>query len=133
MRNVILGALTSLSLLAFTIPAQAAVAATGPAAFVAGFATPVVVIAEGEGITYVNADIARHNFIADGVYLRKKAAKKTEWCSAYEKGKCPLFWSDTITAGETTEVRGLERVSAGTQYPFFCSVHPNMKGTLIVR
>ena len=113
--------------------AHAATAATGPGGFAAGWLTPVVVIAEGEGITYVNADVAPHNFIADGVFLTKKQAKSVKWCSAYDKGMCPLFWSATIGAGETTEVEGLEAVKAGTQYPFFCSVHPSMKGTLVVR
>ncbi len=114
-------------------PAGAAPALTGPGSFAAGWLTPVVVITEGEGITYLNADAAPHNFISDGVFLTKRQAKKVEWCSAYEKGLCPLFWSDTIGAGESTEVRGLEALKTGEQYPFFCSLHPNMKGTLIVR
>ncbi len=114
-------------------PASAAVAVTGPGGFVAGFVPPVVVIAPGEGITYANADIAPHNFIAYDAFLNKKQAKKTEWCSGFDSGRCPLFWSDTITAGATTDVRGLERVKSGKSYGFFCSVHPGMKGTLVVR
>lgn len=115
------------------LPAHAAVAAAVPGSFAAGFATPVVVAAQGEGITFVNSDVAPHNFIADGVYLTKKDAKKSEWCTAYTAKTCPLFWSPTIAAGETTEVEGLERLEAGGRYPFFCSVHPGMKGTLVVR
>jgi plastocyanin len=114
-------------------PASAAVVVTGPGGFTTGFLPPVVVIAEGEGITYTNADIAPHNFIALDAFRSKKVAKKTQWCSGYKKGKCPLFWSDTIGMGETTEVRGLEPVRSGEQYTFFCSLHPNMKGTLVVR
>ncbi len=113
--------------------ASAGVAASGPGGFAAGFATPVVVIAEGEGITYANADIAPHNVVADGLFLSKKAAKKARWCSAFDKGTCPLFWSPTITAGETTEVEGLEVLESGNQYPFLCTLHPGMKGTVIVR
>lgn len=130
-RLALLGAL--FSLLAMAAPAGAAVVATGPGGFTAGFLPPVVVVAEGEGITYANADIAPHNFVAMDAFRTKKAAKKAEWCSAYKKGKCPLFWSDTIGMGETTEVRGLEPVKAGAQYAFFCTLHPNMKGTLVVR
>ena len=116
-----------------TAPAHAAVAAAVPGSFAAGFATPVVVAAPGEAITFVNADPAPHNFVADGVYLSKKDAKKSEWCTAFTVKTCPLFWSPTIAAGETTEVEGVDRLEAGQRYPFFCSVHPGMKGTLVVR
>lgn len=107
--------------------------ATGPGGFIAGFLPPVVVIAEAEGITYANADIAPHDFVADGHFLGKKVARKARWCSGFDKGKCPLFWSPKIGAGESTEVEGLERLRAGEQYGFLCTVHPNMKGTLLVR
>ena len=114
-------------------PARAAVAVTGPGGFAAGFLPPIVVIAEGEGVSYTNADIAPHNFIAEDAFVAKKREKKSKWCSSFDKGRCPLFWSPTITAGESTEVLGLEAVRSGDQYAFFCSVHPGMKGTLIVR
>ena len=114
-------------------PASAAEVATGPGGFLAGFVPPAVVIAEGEGITYTNADIAPHNFVADGAFLPKKAERRAEWCTSYDRGRCPLFWSPTIATGESTEVSGLERLSAGDQFPFLCTLHPNMKGTLIVR
>ena len=114
-------------------PASAATAAAGPGGFAAGFATPVVVAAQGEAITFVNADVAPHDFVADGIYLSKKAAKKAEWCSGFRPGTCPVFWSPTITAGESTEVSGLEKLKSGQQYPFFCSRHPGMKGTLVIR
>jgi plastocyanin len=113
--------------------ASAAVALSGPGGFAAGYVTPVVVIAPGEAITYANADIAPHNFVASDAYVPKKAAKKAKWCSGFDRGKCPLFWSETITAGATTEVEGLDAVVSGKQYGFYCSLHPNMKGTLIVR
>jgi plastocyanin len=130
--RIVLGCAVVLAL-ACPNPATAAVAVTVPGSFVAGFATPAVVASQGEAITYANADIAPHNFIALDVFLAKKAAKKTQWCSAYDKGKCPIFWSDTIGAGATTDVRGVENLEAGATYTFFCSVHPNMKGTLIIR
>lgn len=125
--------MTCAALLAPALPARAAVVATAPGGFVAGFLPPVVVIEEGEGITYTNADIAPHDLVADGHFLGKKAARKTRWCSGFDKGKCPLFWSPKIGAGESTEVEGLERVRSGEQYGFLCTVHPNMQGTLIVR
>ncbi|MBW3595578.1 MAG: hypothetical protein KY391_08375 [Actinobacteria bacterium] len=120
-------------IVASAAPASAAVAVTGPGGFVAGFVPPILVIAPGEGITYANADIAPHNFVAYDSFLSKKQAKKTKWCSGFDAGKCPLFWSETITAGSSTEVLGLERVKSGKSYGFYCSLHPGMKGTLIVR
>ena len=133
MRKALLLIAAAALLAASASPANAAVAVTGPGGFVAGFVPPVVVIAPGEGITYANADVAPHNFIAYDAFLAKKQAKKTKWCSGYDSGKCPLFWSDTITAGQTTEVLGLQNVESGDSYGFYCSLHPGMKGTLIVR
>lgn len=114
-------------------PAGAAVVTTAPGGFVTGYVPPVVVITEGEGITYTNADIARHNVVASDAFVPKKAAKKVQWCSGFDAGKCPLFWSEAISAGDSTEVLGLERVVAGEDYGFLCTLHPNMRGTLVVR
>ena len=133
MRSLRAVALACLLVLLVAVPASAAVVATGPGGFVAGFLPPVVVIEEGEGITYANVDVAPHDFVADGHFIPKKAARKVKWCSGFDPGKCPLFWSPKIGAGETTEVEGLERLTSGDQYNFLCTVHPNMKGTLVVR
>lgn len=114
-------------------PAGAAQVATAPGSFLAGFAPPAVVIAPGEGITFTNGDVAPHNFTAADAMMPKKAAKKAKWCSAFDKGRCPLFWSETIATGEATEVQGLDALKSGDQYAFMCTVHPNMKGTLVVR
>ncbi|MDQ3957132.1 MAG: plastocyanin/azurin family copper-binding protein [Actinomycetota bacterium] len=114
-------------------PAHAAVAAAGPGGFLTGFATPVVVSAPGEAISFTNGDIAPHNFVADGIFLPRKEAKKARWCTSFTATSCPLFWSPTITAGETADVEGVERLESGKQYPFYCTVHPGMKGTLVIR
>jgi plastocyanin len=133
MRRLFVG-LIALSLVgAFAAPASAAAAAAGPGGFAAGFVTPVVVSAPGEAITFANFDVAPHNFVASDAFLPKKLAKKAKWCSGFGKGKCPLFWSPTVLAGETTEVEGVDQLEAGAQYEFICTLHPNMKGTLVVR
>ncbi len=120
-------------LLVNAAPAHARVAAAGPGAFISGFATPVVVTSVGGPVTFFTADALPHNFVAMDDLLTKKQAKKAEWCTSYRAGKCPLFWSETITAGEQTEVLGLENVEAGRQYAFFCSIHPSsMRGKLVV-
>ncbi|HVF52237.1 MAG TPA: plastocyanin/azurin family copper-binding protein [Actinomycetota bacterium] len=133
MRRSLVFLVAAAFLVAPAAPAQAAVALTGPGGFAAGYLTPVVVAMQGEAITYVNGDIAPHNFVALDDFLPHKLAKKTDWCSAYDKGKCPLFWSDKIGAGQMTDVLGVENLEAGGQYAFFCTVHPNMKGTLIIQ
>jgi plastocyanin len=92
-----------------------------------------VVVEKGEALTFYNADVPQHDFVAEGAYVPRKAAKKTKWCSGFRPGKCPLFWSPKIGAGQSTEVLGLNRVVSGKQYTFFCSLHPNMRGTLVVR
>jgi plastocyanin len=131
-RSAIAAAAVAL-VLAASAPAHAAVAAVAPGGFLAGFATPVVPAAQGEAITFVNTDVAPHNFVADGVFLSKKDAKKSRWCTAFTAKTCPLFWSPTITGGEQANVEGIERLESGNQYPFHCTVHPSMKGTLVIR
>jgi plastocyanin len=121
-------------LLALTAPsAVAAVAAAGPGGFVSGFATPAVVVAPGEELTFYNGDVAPHDLVALDAFVPKKQARKVKWCSGYPRGKCPLFWSQRITVGESTPVLGLSKVKTGKQYAFYCTVHPGMKGTLVVR
>lgn len=119
--------------LALAVPGQAGavVAATGPGAQFGGYVTPVVVAQQGGSLTYANADpLAPHNVVADGVY----GATTKSWCTTAQRrdNTCPLFWSATIGVGQTP-VLGLEAtMGGGTMYPFFCTVHPGMKGTLVV-
>lgn len=133
MRRLSVG-LAALSLVAvLAAPASAAVAAAGPGGYAAGFVTPVVVTAPGEAITFANLDVAPHNFVASDAFLPKKLTKKAKWCSGFDKGRCPMFWSQTINAGQTTAVEGVDFLESGAQYEFICTLHPNMRGTLVVR
>jgi plastocyanin len=118
--------------------ANAAEITTGPGATYAGFSPPAVVVAPGETLTYTNFDVdGAHNIVASDAFHSKKAARKLKWCSNFEKGRCPLFWSRTVYAWElpnnSAVVRGLKFVKSGTQYGFVCWWHPGMKGTLLVR
>jgi plastocyanin len=45
----------------------------------------------------------------------------------------PLFASKLSGLGEVAPVEGLDRVSSGQVYPFICSVHPGMRGSLFVQ
>jgi plastocyanin len=69
----------------------------------------------GESLFFANADGAPHNVVA-----RQNGTD----------GK-PAFASDTIGQNETTPVRGVEQLLAGS-YPFYCTIHPQMAGTLTV-
>lgn len=126
-----LAAATGLLVILAAAPAGARVAAAGPGAFTAGFATPVVVTTVGGTVTFINSDVASHNFTAAEDFVPKKLAKKKQWCGSYPKGKCPLFWSPTISAGQQTDVLGLDLVESGETYAFICSLHPNMRGILV--
>jgi plastocyanin len=95
------------------VPALAAdhTISAGPAPLT--FAEKDVTIDQGDTLTFRNDDSsgAKHDVTADG-----------------DK---PLFESDTIDAGKSAPVEGVEFLKTG-DYPFHCSVHPFMKGTLHV-
>jgi glucose/arabinose dehydrogenase/plastocyanin len=73
-----------------------------------------VSVAAGSRLTFANPDLAPHNVIADAT---TKAG--------------PLFGSATVTTGQTADVKGVETLKPAT-YPFHCSVHPQMRGSLTV-
>ena len=128
MRRVLALAAGAVVALAPLQPAHAVVAAAPPGAAGTGYATQTVVTPAGGLIEFVNTDIDVHNFTAFEAYLPKKDAKTTPWCGTYPKKKCPVFWSETIGPGQT-QVQGLDAIEPG-RYTFFCTVHPQMKGTL---
>ncbi len=133
--NTVARILAVLALVAFPLaiasPAGAVAAVAVPGSFASTYATPVVVTNVGGPLTFVNGDVAAHDVTALEHFLPKKT--KESWCKEFPKGKCPLFWSETIDGGQTTNVQGLANLQSGQQYRFFCSVHPAMTGTLIVR
>jgi plastocyanin len=105
---------------------------SGPGGQFYGYLTPVVVVEKKGKLAYSNADILQHDVVhdarADGVY----GPSKKRWCKAFRKGKCPVFWSKRAGLGQTVPVLGLGAVKAGQTYTFFCTLHPGMKGTLVV-
>ena len=62
----------------------------------------------GERVTFANRDISVHDVVGDG------------------------FRSPRTDPGQDSAVAGAERLAAG-RYPFVCSLHSHMKGTLVVR
>jgi plastocyanin len=89
----------------------------GPGAVYTTYATPVMTVAKGDPLSFVNLDAPQHDVTAD-----EKAPD----------GK-PLFYSRLGGIGEVVPVEGLDRVQSGKSYGFFCSLHPGMRGTLFVR
>ena len=113
-------------------PAHAVVAAAGPGAAVAGYATPVVVAPDGAGVTFANSDLADHTLTASEAKLPRRIAKKTRYCKSYGVRSCPLFTTGVVAGGESATVAGLERAKPGTEYEFVCQIHGGMRGTLVV-
>ena len=72
-------------------------------------------IVQGEPLEYTNLEPIPHNVIA----LRLGADGK------------PAFRTDTIGAGATVPVVGIEKVAPGV-YDYVCTLHPRMIGTVYV-
>jgi polyvinyl alcohol dehydrogenase (cytochrome) len=88
-----------------------------PGAASTSYATPVATTGVGGPLSFVNLDLAKHDVVSE--------AKGPD-------GK-PLFSTPLIDLGESAEVEGLDQVKSGQSYGFFCSIHPGMRGTLVVR
>lgn len=74
-----------------------------------------VAIDQGERVTFTNNDTVMHDVVA-----QQKGAD----------GK-PLFASPLVSTGRSAPVAGTEHLTTG-DYGFFCSLHPQMTGTLRV-
>ena len=151
---------TSFAVVAMVGPARAVDSAivAGPEAQLANYVTQVTVYQRGGTLMFINADIASHDVRADGVFYPVECPKTPgkcpkatpAWCMPpnpnqpytrefgsrnrlpFAAGQCPLFWTPLIHIGQTVKVQGLAHAQSGKQYTFVCSIHPGMKGTLIV-
>lgn len=106
------------------LPEQTIVAA--PGAWLSTFATPAVVVEADGPLTFTNTDLMHHDVLSTTA-----GSDDRPWCGAYAEGRCPLFWTPLISLGEETPVLGLDQLDPGTVYPFYCSLHPGMTGTLV--
>ena len=79
------------------------------------YSTPDVTIDQGERLTFRNNDVAAHDVTAT---------------TKGDDGR-PLFRTPVIERGESAFVEGSQYLTSG-HYPFICSVHPSMKGSLHV-
>jgi plastocyanin len=103
--------LAALGVVAGAAWADATIYAGPPNQFVGGDVT----IAQGEKVTFTNADTVTHDVTA--------AAKGSD-------GK-PLFASAQVGPAQSAAVAGVEYLTTG-KYEYICSIHPFMKGTITV-
>ena len=98
------------------VPVGGAVVAV-PGSTYTTYATPVMVTQVGGPLSFMNFDLPQHDVVSD------------------EKGPDgrALFQSKLSGLGEIAPIEGLDRVKSGSTYGFFCSLHPGMRGSLIVR
>jgi hypothetical protein len=153
-------AVTTLAFVGMVGPARAVDSAViaGPGAQFVNYLTVAALYQKGGTLSFVNADIASHDVRAEGAYYPVECPKSPgrcpkgtpSWCLPphpnrpytrefgsgnrlpFTAGKCPLFWTPLIHIGQRVKVQGVERAQPGKQYSFVCSIHPGMKGTLIV-
>ena len=100
--------------LALPLPARAATVPWQVVAQQNTFVPGDVVIRQGDSLTLTNADLAVHDVTASDVGPNG-----------------PLFRSATIGPGKQAPVLGVSALDPGL-YPFVCSVHDGMVGTLQV-
>ena len=133
MRTYIIAAALALATAGVVQPASAAdlYYVTGPASMFAGYTLPFMVVAEGDTLTFVNLDGFQHDVISRAM----QPGTGDAWCAEagfIAPGSCPLFWSSLIGVAALTPVLGMDNVVSGETYDFFCSIHANMEGTLVV-
>ena len=147
MRSPVLRGITSAALVALflvAVPAGAQIEERpGALALVQakfyGYATPVIVVAPDDEVTFTNIDLEKHDVVQDVAADGFGAKKPQPWCKKPKKGhahvheECPLFWSKLIGLGDTTPIKGLQNLESGQIYSFYCTLHHGMKGKLVVR
>ena len=97
-----------------------------------GYLTPVMTVQRTGELSYANLDIVQHDVVHDVTEDGIANKKKDKWCRSFDKGECPLFWSARAGLGDTVPVEGLKNLKVGEVYTFFCTLHPGMKGRLVV-
>ncbi|HEV3229233.1 MAG TPA: PQQ-binding-like beta-propeller repeat protein [Solirubrobacteraceae bacterium] len=89
----------------------------GPGAASTGYATPAIVSFAGGKLSFTNLDVVQHDVTSDD----------------HGPDGRPLFQSKLVGLGESAVVTGTDKLQSGKSYAFYCSVHPGMRGTLVVQ
>ena len=82
----------------------------GPGSVAVGYYTPVMVLPKGQKAFFLNLDVAAHDVVS------RPAGK---------------FASAITPTGGNKLIQNANKLKAGN-HAFYCSLHPNMTGTLIV-
>ena len=116
-----------------------------PASRATTYATPVAVVEPGDELTFLNLEPFPHT-----VRSFEMGPDDTVWCNppkanrpahpktnprGFPMGKCPLLWTPPISMTNgvlQSRVYGTGNLESGTTVDFYCTVFPNMEGTLIV-
>jgi plastocyanin len=110
------GILAAMITVLASAPASAAqtTLAAGPYAAVTGWATPQVLVLQGDALNFVNTDVSAHRV------------------EAKEFGPTgPLFASTLAGIGQSVPVDRVSSLPPGT-YAFVCTLHTSMTGTITV-
>ena len=101
---------------------------TGPGGPYVNYTVPLIVVSQGDTLTFANLDAFPHDVVA------REMGPNATWCAdaGFAKGACPLFWTPLIGLGGSTTMLGLNKVEPGAQYEFYCTIHANMTGTMVV-
>ena len=91
------------------LPSAGNTVIAGPGAVATTYATPAVTIQHGQSLSFTNLDVPQHDVKANN----------------------GSFGSPLISTGQSTPVAGVESLAPGS-YAFYCSLHRNMTGTLVV-
>ncbi|MDQ3933959.1 MAG: cupredoxin domain-containing protein [Actinomycetota bacterium] len=78
------------------------------------YSSTVITIDQGEALFFRNIDLQQHDLV-----------------SKDQAGGKPIFGTPLLGPGEEALVQGVQQLKGGS-YPFFCTVHPFMTGTLNV-
>jgi plastocyanin len=137
--------------------AQGSVMIATPGAYLTPtFGQPATVAQVRGELTFVNLDAARHDVQAVNDFAPYQCTSTSPeicpsgtptWCLPpdptkiwttggnndlpFPPGTCPMFWSRLISIGSTTLVLGMEYLTSGQTYEFYCSIHRAMRGTLV--
>jgi plastocyanin len=106
----------------------------GPFAEATGYTDPTVEVDQGGRLTFSNFDVVAHDVVHDVAADGFGGSDDMPWCGGghHSDQPCPIFWSSTVDAGQSTVVLGTNNLEAGRAYAFFCTLHHSMRGTLIV-
>jgi plastocyanin len=91
------------------VPAAGNTVIAGPGAVVTTYATPTVTIQHGQSLNFTNLDVPQHDV----------------------QSNTGSFGSALISTGQSGPVTGVDKLVPGS-YSFYCSLHRNMTGTLVV-